>query len=89
MNKRYLIIFLIVVNAINHAIAHDANAAFFSIEQNEEGFLVKAEFPWSLRDGLIEFNQALENKKPNLPLRKPSLTTSSKTLYLWTKEDSN
>ncbi|EPR72172.1 hypothetical protein ADIWIN_3011 [Winogradskyella psychrotolerans RS-3] len=43
--------------------AHDANKAFFNIQQKDNLVEVKSEFPWSIRNALLEANPELENSK--------------------------
>lgn len=38
---------------LNYGFAHDANKAFFKIEQKEDVVVVEAEFPWSIRSSLL------------------------------------
>lgn len=47
--------------SINIVHAHDANKAFFKIvEEEDTKVIVEAEFPWSIRNALIEYNPALK-----------------------------
>ncbi len=56
----YIIIFLLCVSAIS-GYAHDVNKAFFQIT-GKDGFTeVRAEFPWTLRAALVDFNPDLNN----------------------------
>ena len=41
--------------------AHEPNEAFFAITQTKNTVEVLAEFPWTLRNALMEFNPLLEN----------------------------
>ena len=43
--------------------SHDANKAFFNIQQKGNLVEVKSEFPWSIRNALLEANPELENSK--------------------------
>ena len=46
--------------------AHETNEAFFKITQKEKTVEIIGEFPWTMRNALIEFNPSLEkttNKK--------------------------
>jgi len=41
--------------------AHETNEAFFAFIQKETTVEIEVEFPWTLRNALIEFNPLLEN----------------------------
>lgn len=41
--------------------AHKTNEAFFTFIQKETTVEIEVEFPWTLRNALIEFNPLLEN----------------------------
>ena len=41
--------------------AHEANNAFFQIIEKGHSVEIQAEFPWSIRSALIQFNPSLEN----------------------------
>ena len=43
--------------------AHDANKAFFNIQQKDNLVEVKSEFPWSIRNALLEAYPELEHSK--------------------------
>ena len=43
--------------------AHDANKAFFNIQQKDNLVEVRAEFPWSIRNALLEAYPELEHSK--------------------------
>ena len=43
--------------------AHDANKAFFNIQQKDNLVEVKSEFPWSIRNALLEAYPELEDSK--------------------------
>jgi hypothetical protein len=43
--------------------AHDANKAFFNIQQKDNLVEVRAEFPWSIRNALLETYPELEHSK--------------------------
>ena len=43
------------------ASAHDVNKAYFKIVQHEKQVRVEAEFPWTMRDALIQFKPALKD----------------------------
>lgn len=45
----------------NFGFAHDSNKAFFKLINEENIVTVEAEFPWSIRKALIQFNPQLEN----------------------------
>jgi len=57
----YLSIYFICLSAIN-GYAHEVNKAFFEIRQFKNEITVDTEFPWTLRDALIEFNPQLNKK---------------------------
>lgn len=42
---------------------HSADEAYFRFFVHEELVIVEAEFPWSMRNALLEFQPALENSK--------------------------
>jgi hypothetical protein len=41
--------------------SHESNKAFFKITQNDKKIIINAEFPWTIRKALIEYNPQLEN----------------------------
>ena len=43
--------------------AHEGNIAFFKIEQKETTVEVIAEFPWTIRNALLDFAPELKNSK--------------------------
>lgn len=57
---RYLLIFILLTsfNICGHA--HETNEAFFTIIQKKKTIEITAEFPWTMRNALIQFNPSLE-----------------------------
>lgn len=45
------------------AFAHEGNKSFFKIEQKEATIEVVAEFPWTIRNALLDFVPELKNSK--------------------------
>jgi len=62
MTKTLYVIVLICL-FISNGFAHDANKAFFKIQQKDNIVEVQAEFPWSLRNAILEAFPELENSK--------------------------
>jgi len=58
-----LIHYVIVIMClfITNGFAHDANKSFFKIQQKVDFVEVQAEFPWSLRNAVLEAFPELEN----------------------------
>lgn len=50
--RHYLIVIMIL--SISNGFAHDANKAFFKIQQKGNVIEVQAEFPWSIRNAILE-----------------------------------
>ena len=46
---------------ISNGFAHDANKAFFKIQQKDDVVEVQAEFPWSIRNAVLDAFPELEN----------------------------
>lgn len=62
MTKTLYVIVLICL-FISNGFAHDANKAFFKIQQKDNIVEVQAEFPWSVRNAILEAFPELENSK--------------------------
>lgn len=45
----------------NITLAHEVNEAFFNLVIKENTVDVEAEFPWTMRNALLEFNPSLDN----------------------------
>lgn len=58
---RSILIFYLVLSFSDLVCAHQTNEAFFEYNQKKNTVQVIAEFPWSMRNALIEFNHSLEN----------------------------
>ena len=58
---RSIIIFTLFTLLTTFGFSHDSNKAFFKINQENNFIEIEAEFPWSIRNALIEFNPELEN----------------------------
>ncbi|OUS01942.1 hypothetical protein A9Q86_04635 [Flavobacteriales bacterium 33_180_T64] len=56
-------ILIVICAFINFGYAHDADKAFFVIEQKDNVVVVKAEFPWSIRTAVLRAFPELENSK--------------------------
>jgi len=56
-----IIIFILFNFLTSFGFSHDSNKAFFKINQEVKYFEIEAEFPWSIRNALLEFNPELEN----------------------------
>lgn len=63
MKSRIVFFLVIFFNQLSISFAHNASEAFFVVQQNENGLVVKAEFPWTLRNALFQYNPALEQAK--------------------------
>ncbi|MBU2929694.1 DUF6702 family protein [Winogradskyella psychrotolerans] len=61
MRSRFLLFIFVTLSTFSFA--HDANKAFFTIQQKEAIVEVTAEFPWSIRNALIDASPGLENAK--------------------------
>ncbi|WP_178984005.1 DUF6702 family protein [Winogradskyella helgolandensis] len=59
--SRFLLFIFVTLSTFSFA--HDANKAFFTIQQKESMVEVTAEFPWSIRNALIDAYPKLENSK--------------------------
>ncbi|WP_179320436.1 DUF6702 family protein [Winogradskyella helgolandensis] len=59
--SRFLLFIFVTLSTFSFA--HDANKAFFTIQQKEAMVEVTAEFPWSIRNALIDASPELENAK--------------------------
>ena len=57
----FLLILFISISTLGFA--HDANKAFFKIQQKENIVEVQAEFPWSIRNAVVEAYPRLESSK--------------------------
>tara|TARA_R110002049_G_scaffold68465_7_gene177488 strand:- start:1233 stop:1811 length:579 start_codon:yes stop_codon:yes gene_type:complete len=55
----FLLILFISISTLGFA--HDANIAFFKIQQKENTVEVQAEFPWSIRNAVVEAYPRLES----------------------------
>ncbi|MFK7832532.1 MAG: DUF6702 family protein [Winogradskyella sp.] len=60
---KVLSIFAFMFLSVCYGFAHDANKAFFTIQQKEDYVEVQAEFPWSIRNAVLEAYPELENSK--------------------------
>ena len=59
MRAVLLFCFFSLYSNLGHA--HETNEAFFTFIQKETTVEIEVEFPWTLRNALIEFNPLLEN----------------------------
>ncbi|WP_299100720.1 hypothetical protein [uncultured Winogradskyella sp.] len=60
---RFFLYFTILFSTFSFA--HDANKSFFKIQQKDNNVEVQAEFPWSIRNAIIEEFPTLENSNLN------------------------
>lgn len=56
---KYLIIIVLSMTVVVNSFAHDPHEAFFSINQTQDTVKIKAQFPWTLRNALIQFSPTL------------------------------
>jgi hypothetical protein len=63
MLRSIIPIFLICLSVYTNLYGHDPRFAFFKITSEQNTTLVKAEFPWLLRNALFEFEPNLKNAK--------------------------
>ena len=57
----YVLVFMYLF--VSSGFAHDANKAFFKIQQKDNVVEVQAEFPWSVRNAILEAYPELANSK--------------------------
>ncbi|PCJ96510.1 MAG: hypothetical protein COA50_06945 [Flavobacteriaceae bacterium] len=58
---KYAILLSLVCVLHSSGFAHEANEAFFKIVQKENTVEIQAEFPWTMRNALLNFNPSLKN----------------------------
>uniref|UniRef100_UPI0025FFF722 hypothetical protein n=1 Tax=Winogradskyella sp. TaxID=1883156 RepID=UPI0025FFF722 len=61
--KRILFVIVIICLFVTNGFAHDANKSFFKIRQNGEFVEIEAEFPWSIRNAMLDIFPELESSK--------------------------
>lgn len=57
---KYLFTIIIFFASGNSIFAHDPNEAFFTFNLKDDLITVEAEFPWSMRNALMDYNPKLE-----------------------------
>ena len=60
---KYFVLFALSITVYFNSYAHSPFEAFFSISQSKDSVLIKAEFPWTLRNALLAFSPDLVNAK--------------------------
>lgn len=63
MNVKYCLLLVVSIFLSGKNYAHDPHEAFFSISQTKDTVKIKAQFPWTLRNALIQFSPDLSNAK--------------------------
>ena len=61
--KQYVLLFILVNVSGFFGYAHKTDEAFFTFDQKENTVEIHAEFPYTMRNALIEFNPYLEKLK--------------------------
>jgi len=60
---KFKILILILSIWFSKSYAHDSKEAFFTISKTENAIIVKADFPWTIRNALFKFKPELANTR--------------------------
>lgn len=63
---KYFLLFIVITCHLNLGLAHNPHECFFDIKIEKQNFTITAEFPWTLRNALIQQTPALKNAKSNI-----------------------
>ncbi len=58
---KYFLWFIVIICHLNLGLAHNPHECFFDIKIDKQSCTITAEFPWTLRNALLNFDPVLKN----------------------------